>query len=172
MTSIDGGTATGLALADVEENGFAGALPAALVENGFEKGFAGADVPAPFVAPNNDAPILNCGFSSSTTFDFSGFACALLLEPVATRTPRIPRILPSFLRQVFLRQVQIYSLRSCPGKCCGRAPLSSRRRLSRPLHTLHFASAPEGAVLSSIHAYPLSVSGVVVFRQPTGEPPR
>lgn len=154
MTSTDGGAVgTGLELAAADENGFVGALPAVLEEKGFEKGFAGAAVLPPRVAPNSDAPILGCGFSSDSILGFSAFVCVLLLAPFAMRTPRKPRILPSFLRHVFLRQVQIYSLRSCPGKCWGRSPSSWRRRLNKPLHTLHFAIVPEGGVFSSSHVY-------------------
>lgn len=138
-------------VAGVDENGFNEAVPAGFDEKGFEKGFAGVVVLAPFVAPKSDSPILGCGFSSC--FD-SGF-CVLLWAtrpvPFAMRTLRIPRTLLSFLLHVFLRQLQIYSRRSCPGNCSGRSPLSSMRRLSSPLQTLHFASAPEGAILSSNH---------------------
>jgi hypothetical protein len=103
---MDGGdAAAGFALDGAEEKGFAGAFPAPLADNGFEKGLAGADVVAPSVMPNNEAPILGWGFSSSSAARFSAFDCVLLLEPFAIRTPRMPRTLPSFLRHAFLRQV-------------------------------------------------------------------
>jgi hypothetical protein len=140
-------------VAGLDENGFNEAVPAGFDEKGFEKGFAGVVVLAPFVAPKSDSPILGCGFSSCFDSGFGVLLCATRPAPApfAMRTLRIPRTLPSFLLHVFLRQLQIYSRRSCPGNCSGRSPLSSMRRLSSPLHTLHFASAPEGAVLSSNH---------------------
>lgn len=137
----------GFALAD-EAKGFAGAVPFEFEEKGFEKGFAGAVELVLFFTPKSDSPILGCGFSSSCLISFfSGF---LFDAPFAIRTPRMPLTLPSFLLHAFLRQLQMYSLRSWPGKWSGRSPLSSSRRLRRPLHTLHLARAPEGAVLSSI----------------------
>lgn len=153
VTSITGGgaaeAANGLAAAD-EANGFAGAALFEFEENGFEKGFAGAVELVLFFTPNSDSPILGCGFSSSCLISFSGFALDLVDAPFAMRTPRIPLTLPSFLLHAFRRQLQMYNRRSCPGKWSGRSPLSSRSRLRRPLHTLHLASAPEGAVVSSI----------------------
>jgi hypothetical protein len=107
IITAGGGEAGDLTLAGADEKGFAGALPAAFDEKGFEKGFAAAPVLIPFFTPNSDSPILGCGFSSCWTLGFSTLVGALLLAPFAMRTPRIPRILPSFLLQVFLRQVQI-----------------------------------------------------------------
>jgi hypothetical protein len=108
VSFTDGGDATtGVELAGVDEKGFAGALPAAFEENGFENGFDGVVVLDPFVTPNSDSPILGCGFSSCSTLGLSIFVCVRLLAPFAMRTPRSARILPSFLLHVFLRHVQI-----------------------------------------------------------------
>jgi hypothetical protein len=142
--------------AEAEAKGFAGALPDVFVEKGFEKGFAGVAVRAPLDTPNSDCPISDWGSSSCWTLGFSAFACVLLPAPFAMRTPRSARTLPSFRRHVFLRHVQMYSRRSCPGKCWGRLPSSCRSRLSKPLQTLHLAVAPEGAVFSSSHDYAIS----------------
>jgi hypothetical protein len=155
--------------AEAEANGFVGALPAVFVEKGFEKGFVGVGVRAPLDTPNSDCPISGWGCSSCWTLGFSPFACVLLPAPFAMRTPRSARTLPSFRRHVFLRHVQMYNRRSCPGKCWGRLPSSCRSRLSKPLQTLHLAIAPEGAVFSSSHDYAISsVPGMhLVGRMPT-----
>lgn len=141
------------ALPDCEEKGFVAPAPG-LEEKGLEKGFAEAEAPAPFCTPKRDSPILNCGFSSGFSSFFSILAAGiLLLAPFAMRTPRIPLTLPSFLLHVLRRHVQMYNRRSWPGKVSGMSPLSSSKRLRRPLQTLHLARAPEGAVLSSIQLY-------------------
>lgn len=75
VTSTDGsGAAAKVGLAGDDENGFAGALPAAFEAKGFEKGFTGAVVDGPPLTPNSDAPIWGCGFSSCSTLGFSGLA--------------------------------------------------------------------------------------------------
>lgn len=109
MTWTDGvGAADGFAPADCEEKGFAGAVPFDFEANGFEKGFTGAAVFASLLTPNRDSPILGCGLGSSLiSFFCSTLALALDDAPLAMRTPLIPRTLPSFLLQVFLRQLQM-----------------------------------------------------------------
>ena len=128
------------------ENGLNGAFPAGADENGFT-GVAPGDL-----TPNNDSPMRLCGFGSSCLG--AGFAAGWvfgLLAPFAILTPLIPRMLPSFLRHVFLRQVKIYSRLSWPGNWLGRSPFNSSINVSKSLQTLHFASAPDGAVFSSSH---------------------
>jgi hypothetical protein len=91
-----------------EEKGLAEAVPFGLDEKGFANGFAGVDALTPFLTPNKDSPILGCGFSSSLTSFFSILAVlALLLAPLAMRTPRMPLTLPSFLLHGLRRHVQM-----------------------------------------------------------------
>lgn len=147
------GAPKGFALPDCEEKGFATPAPG-LEEKGLEKGFAEAEAPAPFCTPKSDSPILGCGFSSGLSSFFSILAAGILLPaPFVMRTPRMPLTLPSFLLHVLRRHVQMYNRRSWPGKVSGMSPLSSSKRLRRPLQTLHLAREPEGAVLSSIQLY-------------------
>lgn len=144
------GAANGFAPALWDENGFAGPEPLGLVAKGLEKGLAAGVELELLLTPNSDSPILDCGLGSSlTSFFCSTLTLDLADAPLAIRTPLIPRTLPSLRLHVFLRQLQMYSRRSCPGNWSGRSPFSSRRRVSKPLQTLHFASAPDGAVLSS-----------------------
>lgn len=150
MVGTDGAAgAKGLEEVDDDENGLADVLVEDWAEKWFAKGFAEDDPLEPFATPNSEAPICGCGFGSGAGSFFSIFVPDLADAPFAIRTPRIPLTLPSFLLHALRRQLQMYNRRSCPGKCSGRSPLSSRRRLRRPLHTLHFASAPDGAVFSS-----------------------
>ena len=97
----------GFALPD--ENGFAVAVPFGFEEKGFANGFVDAEALPPLFTPNSDSPIFGCGFCSSClTSSFSAFGLlALVLAPLAIRTPRMPLTLPSFLRHVLRRQVQM-----------------------------------------------------------------
>jgi hypothetical protein len=55
--------ASGFEELEDDENGLAGALPLLLVANGFENGFEGIGVLAPFCTPKREAPILLGGFT-------------------------------------------------------------------------------------------------------------
>jgi len=68
-------------------------------------------------------------------FGFAGFA---------TRTPRIVRILPGFLRQAGRLQAKMYRRRSWPGKRSGSSPFNCRRRAMWLLQDWHLASEAEG----------------------------
>jgi hypothetical protein len=144
------------------EKGFNGAFDAEPEENGFANGFEGLALAPGLLTPKSDAPILVCGafFSLSCVLDGSG-ACAFFSSlTLVTLVPRIPLTLPSFLRHAFRRQLKTYSRRSWPWKCSGRSPLSSRRSDKSELQTLHFARAPDGAVVSSNQACGLLADGL------------
>lgn len=77
------------------------------------------------------------------------FAFDLVAELCAILTPRNPLTDPSFLLQAFLLQLNMYSLRSCPGNVLGRSPFNCMSSVIKPLQFLHFASSAEGVLMSS-----------------------
>lgn len=114
--------------------------------NGFACGFA------PGFTPNSVSPklVAGCavsfGWLLSTTF-FSAWCTAVCLVARKALT------LPSLRRHAFLLQAHRYTLLSCPGNLSGKSPLICNSRFMSPLHTLHLAKLPDGAVSSSSHVY-------------------
>jgi hypothetical protein len=141
VTGASVGFCDGLAAreaADVKGLDVALLLEAELVE----KGFAAYEAEDP--GENNAVPM-----SVDCWFCFGSFSSSF---PVFVTLPALtPLTLPSFRRHAFLQQPNMYNLRSWPGNRDGRSPLSWRSSVSRELQTLHFASAPDGATLSSSH---------------------
>lgn len=131
---------------DADAKGFA----CAFVEEGEEKRFADVEGGGE-ETPKSAAPMSVDGFGSvvSLTFGFEVVVSGLFV----TLLPLTPLILPSFRRQALRLQVKRYSRRSWSGNRDGRSPFSCSSRLMNELQTLHFASAPEGAVSSSSHVW-------------------
>lgn len=155
------------ARAEAVEKGFADADVVAVdvkgllaVEVPVEKGLLEGKAALDGATPNRDAPMFwVAAFGPSASWEDccgAGVLSVFLLDfdcPLATLVPRMPLTLPSFRLHVLRRQAKRYSRRSWPGKRSGMSPLSWRSRDMSPLQTLHFASAPEGAVVPSSHVY-------------------
>jgi hypothetical protein len=131
---------------DAGAKGFA----CAFVEGGEENGFTDVEGDGEEM-PKSAAPMSmdGCGSAVSSSFEFELVVSGLFV----TLLPLIPLILPSFRRQALRLHVKRYSRRSWSGNRDGRSPFSCSSRLMNELQTLHFPSAPEGAVLSSSHVW-------------------
>jgi len=176
--SADAGFCAGLAARDEAlAKGFAAAEPSEGAANGFAWTLEGD------LTPNSVSPRLTAGFALPLLLVAPVVACLFGEEVAAaaaatcvlsTLVALNPCTLPSFLLQAFRLHAQRYSLLSWPGKRSSKSPLSCSNRLINPLHTLHLANAPDGAVVVSSHVYPtlsfLSFALTVGHGVPGGRP--
>ena len=97
----------------------------------------------------------SCGgcvfFWSSLTVLYLSIAFNFCVEPFGIRIPLTALIVPSFLLQALLLQLNMYSFRSWPGNFSGRSPFNCSNRVIMLWHTLHLASSAEGASVSGGH---------------------
>jgi hypothetical protein len=116
----------GSAAGDWEGDGFEKGFR--LEDGVLENGFAKVDVPPERgFAPKSDSP--NPGDDVAGFWDCDGLLLSTALAPAdgasaVILTPLIARILPSFLRHVFLLQEKMYNRRSCVGKRSGSSAFS------------------------------------------------